>query len=74
MSAEVFKAKYGAELMEIAPQSRASEVCESRGPHKENQSANQKGTSEASTDKKISIMVNYMLDLSSYALDLSDYA
>ena len=34
---------------------------------------NQEGASKASTTRKLSVILNYMLDLSDYALDLSDY-
>ena len=35
---------------------------------------NQEGASEASTARKLSAMLNYVLDLSDYVIDLSDYA
>ena len=66
MSTEVFEAKYGEKLAELALKSGASMVGESRGLHQENQSASQEGSHFAHTTRKLSIMLNYVLDLSDY--------
>ena len=74
MSSEVFKAKSGAELAELTQQGIASITGESGWLRHKTQSTNQKGTSKANATRKLSIMLNYMLDLSNYMLDLSNYA
>ena len=74
MSTEVFKAKSRAELVELAPQSGASIAGESRGLGQENQGASQEDASEVSATRRLSIMLNYVLDLSDYVLELSVYA
>ena len=66
MSTEIFKAKSRAKLTELALQSRASVVGESGGFHWENQSASQEGTSKVSAARKLSTILNYVLDLSDY--------
>ena len=70
MSTEVFEAKSRAELVKLAQQSVA---WESGGLHQKNLNACQEGTSKASATRKLSIMLDYVLDLSDYILDLSDY-
>ena len=66
MSIEAFNAKFEAELVELALQSSASVAGESRGLSLENQTASQEGASEVSTARKLSGMLNYVLDLSDY--------
>ena len=53
--------------MELAPQSGASIVGESRVLFQESQNVNQEGTSKVSAIMKLNIMLNYALDLSNYA-------
>ena len=60
--------------MELALQSGASVAGESGGLCQENQSMSQEGMRKASTTRKLSVMPNYMLDLSDYVLDLFNYA
>ena len=74
VSTEVFKAKSRAEIVELALQSRASASGKSRGLCQENQSESQEGTQFACTTRKLSTMLNHVLDLLDYMLDLSDYA
>ena len=73
MSNKVFNGKSRAELVELALQSCASVAGKSRGICQENQSASQEGVSKVSSARKLSIMLNYVLDLSNFMLYLSDY-
>ena len=66
MSTEVFEAKSGAKLAELAPQSEASVAGRSRGLGGEHQNASQKGLSKVSATMKLSIMLNYVLYLLDY--------
>ena len=52
--------------MELTPQSGASIARGSRGLRRENQNVSQKGASKASNPKKVSAMLNYVLDLLDY--------
>ena len=45
----------------------ASVAGKSGGFHQENQNTSQAGTSKASTTRKLSVKLNYMLDLSDYS-------
>ena len=74
MSTDVFKAKSGAELVELAPQSKASVAGESGRRRQENQNVSQEGASKASATKKLKAMVYYVLDFSDNMLDFSDYS
>ena len=67
MNTKVFEAKSRAELAELALKSGASIAGEGRGLHQRNQSESQEGASKASAARKLSIMLNYMLDLLDYA-------
>ena len=67
MSTKVFEAKSRAKLAMLAPQSGASIAGKSGGLCQENQSVNQEGVSKVSATRKLSIMLNYVLDLSDYA-------
>ena len=72
MSTEVFEAKSRAKLVELAPQSGASIAGKSGGLRQENQMQTKKAQASEPT-RKLSVMLNYVLDLSDYVLDLSDY-
>ena len=61
MSTEVFEAKSRAELAE---QSGTSIAGESEGLFQENQSASQVGASKVSGARKLSVKLNYVVDLS----------
>ena len=63
MSTEVFKTKSRAELAELALQSGGSIAGKSGALGQENQSTSQEGTSKVSTTRKLSVRLNYMLDL-----------
>ena len=67
MSTEVFEAKSRAKIVELVEQSRAIIAGKIRGLHQENQSVSQKGASKVNTTRKLSVMLNYVLDLSGYA-------
>ena len=62
-----FGAKSGAKLAELAEWSGASIANESGGRHPQNQNANQVGVSQASNARKLSIKLDYVLDLLDYA-------
>ena len=66
VSTEFFQAKSRAELAKLAPQSGASIEGKSRGLCQENRTAGQEGTRKACTTRKLSVMLNYILDLSDY--------
>ena len=59
--------------MELALQSRTSIAGKSEGLHQKNQSTGQEDVSKTSATRKLSVMLNYMLDLSNYMLYFSDY-
>ena len=67
MSTEIFKAKSRAKLTELALQSRAIVAGKNERLHQENRSASQESASEANATKNLSIILNYVLDLSDYA-------
>ena len=67
MSTEVFETKSKAKLAELALQNGASIAGESGGFRQENQSASQESTSKVSATRKLSVVLNYVLDLSDYA-------
>ena len=74
MSTEIFEAKSGAKLVELTLRSGASVAHKSGRLPREKRSASQEGASEVSTTRRLSVMLNYVLDLPDYVLDLSDYA
>ena len=53
--------------MELSPQSGASVAVKSGGLFKKTKVRVKKGASEASTTRKLNVMLNYVLDLSDYA-------
>ena len=67
MSTEVFKAKSRAKLVELALQSGASVIGKIGWLGWENLSACQEGANKVSTARRLSIMLNYVLNLSDYA-------
>ena len=66
MSTEVLEAKSRAELSELALQSGVSVVGKSGGLFQEKQSARQVGASKMCATRKLSVKLNYVLDLSDY--------
>ena len=67
MSIEVFEAKSRAKLVELAEQSRESIAGESKRLYQDNQNTSQEGVSKVSATRKLSIMLDYVLDLADYA-------
>ena len=72
MSTEVFKAKSRSELAELALGSGESIAGESKQLHQENQKASQEGISKVSATRKLSIMLNYVLDYAGMSNVLSN--
>ena len=60
VSTEVFKAKSGAKLAELALQSRASVAGKSKGIRQENWNASQVGASGASATKELHFILDYI--------------
>ena len=67
MITEIFGAKSGAKLVELVDQSRTSIAGKSGKLRQQNQSARQVGMRKVSATRKLSVMPNYILDLSDYA-------
>ena len=71
MSTEVFAAKFGAKLAELARLCGASLVGDKGGFRRENRNVRRIGTSEVSTTRRLSAKLNNVLDLSDYTWTIS---